>query len=58
MIHAILNFFQLFSAKFVEAKLPHLFTFFASISVHILAKTDVTDALVSKMLPFLARSLM
>ncbi|VDK71337.1 unnamed protein product [Litomosoides sigmodontis] len=48
---------ELFSAKFVEAKLPHLFTFFASISVHILAKTDVTDALVSKMLPFLARGL-
>uniref|UniRef100_A0A1I7VD57 HEAT repeat-containing protein 1 n=1 Tax=Loa loa TaxID=7209 RepID=A0A1I7VD57_LOALO len=48
---------ELFSAKFVETKLPHLFTFFASISVHLLAKSDVTDALVSKMLPFLARGL-
>ncbi|VDM94688.1 unnamed protein product, partial [Onchocerca ochengi] len=47
----------LFSAKFVETKLPHLFTFYASISVHLLAKSDVTDALVSKMLPFLARGL-
>ncbi|CAG9539926.1 unnamed protein product [Cercopithifilaria johnstoni] len=47
----------LFSAKFVETKLPHLFTFFASISVHLLAKSDVTHALVSKMLPFLARDL-
>ncbi|KAL3995651.1 U3 small nucleolar RNA-associated protein 10 family protein [Acanthocheilonema viteae] len=49
---------KLFSAKFMETKLPHLFTFFASISVHLLAKSDVTDALVSKMLPFLARGLM
>uniref|UniRef100_A0A158Q7F4 HEAT repeat-containing protein 1 n=1 Tax=Elaeophora elaphi TaxID=1147741 RepID=A0A158Q7F4_9BILA len=49
---------ELFSANFVETKLPHLFTFFASISVHLLAKCDVTDALVSKMLPSLARGLM
>ncbi|KAM3718477.1 HEAT repeat-containing protein [Dirofilaria immitis] len=48
---------ELFSAKFVETKLPHLFTFYASISVHLLAKSDVTDALVSRMLPFLARGL-
>ncbi|MCP9263658.1 hypothetical protein DINM_007045 [Dirofilaria immitis] len=48
---------RLFSAKFVETKLPHLFTFYASISVHLLAKSDVTDALVSRMLPFLARGL-
>ncbi|KAK6113648.1 U3 small nucleolar RNA-associated protein 10 family protein [Brugia pahangi] len=48
---------ELFNAKFVETKLPHLFTFYASICVHLLAKSDVTDALVSKMLPFLARGL-
>ncbi|EJW78323.1 hypothetical protein WUBG_10770, partial [Wuchereria bancrofti] len=47
----------LFNAKFVETKLPHLFTFYASICVHLLAKSDMTDALVSKMLPFLARGL-
>uniref|UniRef100_A0A915PU93 HEAT repeat-containing protein 1 n=1 Tax=Setaria digitata TaxID=48799 RepID=A0A915PU93_9BILA len=48
---------ELFDAKFMEAKLPHLFTFYASICVHLLAKSNITDALVSKILPFLAKGL-
>ncbi|VDN03335.1 unnamed protein product [Thelazia callipaeda] len=48
---------ELFDSKYIDSKLPHLFTFYTSIIVHLVAVCTVTEDLLSKILPFLGKGL-